>query len=133
MQLIEKIVVAFYKKATTDVLIGYHFRKIQESPSTEPLYPELHHFSEHIPRIVTFWKQQLNLLENDVKPTNFDILNVHRRLNIRKGELNRWVLLFKQTLEEQNKKELTEEEVIVVEKMEDKVNHFEQVFLKQLF
>jgi truncated hemoglobin YjbI len=133
MQLIENVVVAFYKKATTDILIGYHFRKIQESKSSDPLYPELNHFSEHIPRIITFWRQQLVLLLDDEKPTQFDLLNVHRKLNIRRGELNRWVLLFKETLREIKNQISDESEIKILEKLETKIDHFEGIFLKQLF
>lgn len=133
MQLIEKIVVTFYQKATTDTLIGYHFRKIQKSSSKNPLYPQIEQFSEHIPRIIKFWRQQLNLLEKKERPLPFDILNVHRKLKVRKGEINRWVLLFEETLNEQKIEALTIEEIQVIKSMRQKALHFQKIFLEHLF
>ena len=85
---IDLVVNSFYEKAKTDILIGYHFRNIQD-------------FQSHIPRIVAFWEIQLRgQSEKPIRP-QFDVLNAHIPLNIKKGELGRWLLLFKQTLEEQ--------------------------------
>jgi len=135
--ILEKVVVDFYTKATTDILIGYHFRKIQKGESKDPLYPSLHQFSSHIPRIIKFWGQQLgrelppSVKGHNVKNDQFDILKVHRNLFIRKGELNRWLLLFRQTLSEV--KELYPDELEFIEKWQQKIDHFEIIFNEKLF
>jgi len=77
-------------------MIGYHFRVIED-------------FDSHIPRIIGFWERQL-LNQTDYKSTiPFDLINVHRPLGIKLGELNRWVILFKETLNE-NKIESTDQD-----------------------
>lgn len=88
---IYSVVDAFYQKAKIDILIGYHFRNIQD-------------FDEHIPRIATFW--ELQLLGKASRPINppFDVMKVHIPLGIKRGELGRWLLLFRQTLEQQTQK-----------------------------
>lgn len=85
--LIQKVVESFYEKAREDILLGYQFAKIKD-------------FDEHIPRIIAFW--EIQLLGKTQRPVSspFDLLNVHRPLNIKRGELDRWVVLFKKTLEE---------------------------------
>lgn len=81
------VVDAFYDKAKTDVLIGYHFRNIQD-------------FEEHIPRIASFW--DLQLLGKTERPVThpFDVANLHLALSIKKGEVGRWLVLLRKTLEE---------------------------------
>jgi hemoglobin len=86
--LIIQVVQAFYEKAKSDVLIGYHFRIIPD-------------FELHIPRIAAFWEIQLQGKTNRTLEAPFDILKVHLPLNIKRGELGRWLVLFKKTLEEQ--------------------------------
>ncbi|MFP5385938.1 MAG: hypothetical protein ACLGHN_07650 [Bacteriovoracia bacterium] len=87
-QWIFDVVHSFYDKARFDVLIGYHFRNIQD-------------FDEHIPRIASFW--ELQLLGKSSRPIKepFDVMKVHVPLGIKKGELGRWLLLFRKTLDEQ--------------------------------
>ena len=82
-----QVVEAFYEKAKTDVLIGYHFRIIQD-------------FDQHIPRISTFW--ELQLLGSSVRGLSepFDVMKVHVPLQIKRGELGRWLVLFRKTLDE---------------------------------
>jgi truncated hemoglobin YjbI len=84
---IHQVVDAFYEKAKNDVLIGYHFRIIQN-------------FDEHIPRIATFW--DLQLLGASERPLTepFDVMKVHIPLQIKRGELGRWLVLFRKTLDE---------------------------------
>lgn len=80
------VIVDFYAKATHDFMIGYHFRKIES-------------FEEHFPRIANFWYLQLKgELYEKVDPP-FDLLNRHKVLGIKKGEINRWMTLFFETLE----------------------------------
>lgn len=81
------VVDSFYKKAKNDVLIGYHFRVIQD-------------FDEHIPRIATFWDIQLLGKTERTLTHPFDIPNLHLALKIKKGEVGRWLVLFRKTLEE---------------------------------
>ena len=85
--LILDIVKSFYDKATTDILIGYHFRFIDD-------------FDSHFPRIADFWQLQLtgNMDHPESKP--FDIISKHAPLKVKRGEIDRWALLFDSTLEE---------------------------------
>jgi truncated hemoglobin YjbI len=85
--LIQEIVRAFYEKAKDDVLIGYHFRNIQN-------------FDEHIPRIIAFWEIQLLGKTQQEISIPFDVLKAHVPLSIKKGELGRWLLLFRKTIDE---------------------------------
>lgn len=98
-QLFRHIVKEFYHVATTDFLIGYQFRKIQTKEGLNPLLPPIEAFESHLPRIEKFWRMIL-LGERLEDSPPFDLIGVHRNLRIRKGELDRWVLLFNQTLED---------------------------------
>lgn len=80
------IVQRFYDKAKSDILIGYHFRNIAD-------------FETHIPRIASFWEIQLLGKTHRVIDQNFDVLKAHLPLGIKKGELGRWLVLFRATLE----------------------------------
>ncbi len=80
----------FYAKATTDFLIGYHFRHITD-------------FETHIPRIATFWDIQLLGAPSRPLTESFDVINKHIPLMIKPGEVGRWVVLFSEALNEQNK------------------------------
>jgi len=121
---IEKIVTEFYEKATTDFLIGYHFRKIATTEGKDPLSPPIEAFSDHIPRITTFWEIQLTG-KTDQEFAPFDLMTIHKNLSIRKGEVGRWMLLFKEVLESHRTNEKS-----LVENWEDKLADFEEKFLK---
>jgi truncated hemoglobin YjbI len=82
-----KVVSSFYEKAKNDILIGYHFRHIKN-------------FEEHIPRIAAFWEMQLLGKTRREYGEPFDITGVHAQLGIKKGELGRWLLLFRTTLKD---------------------------------
>ncbi len=84
--LILKVIETFYDTAKVDILIGYHFRIIDD-------------FDEHIPRIADFWNLQLNGELNDRKHLPFDLLQKHLPLKINRGELDRWVKLFSENME----------------------------------
>jgi truncated hemoglobin YjbI len=87
-EFIHRLVDAFYARARNDVLIGYHFRNITD-------------FDAHIPRIAAFWDLQLlGKTARDVSEP-FDVLKVHVPLGIKRGELGRWLLLFRKTLGEE--------------------------------
>lgn len=109
------VVKAFYDKAKTDVLIGYHFRIISD-------------FDEHIPRIAAFWDIQLLGSTQKILLEPFDVMKVHIPLQIKRGELGRWLLLFKKTLDEETLKhpqfQTLKDEWLV------KLNFFEGVFLR---
>lgn len=96
--LILKVIYAFYDKAKRDVMIGYHFRVIDD-------------FDEHIPRIADFWNLQVNgeILNREHLP--FNLLQAHIPLRINTGEIFRWNKLFEETLIEYvEKNELTQEQ-----------------------
>ena len=87
MSPIERVVRSFYDKAKVDILIGYHFRNITD-------------FDTHIPRIVHFWEIQLTGAPLRMGP--FDLIGAHKPLGIKVGEVNRWVKLFLETMDEEN-------------------------------
>jgi hypothetical protein len=101
--IIEKVILEFYKKATTDVQLGYHFRKIQEFQLDEfkhhPLRPPIEAFADHLPIINEFWNRQLGA-EAKQSDIQFDLINKHFYLSLRLGELRRFHLLFNETIEE---------------------------------
>jgi hemoglobin len=109
------VVEAFYQKAKNDILIGYHFRIIEN-------------FETHIPRIAAFWNMQL--LGSPLTPQTepFDLMKVHIPLQIKRGELGRWLLLFRKTLEEQTHKH--PEHAEFKELWLIRLNFFEGVFLR---
>lgn len=108
-----KVVNSFYEKAKDDILIGYHFRNIPD-------------FNTHIPRISAFW--ELQLLGKTTRPYEggpFDVINVHMPLKIKRGELGRWLLLFRKTLEEEELPEFS----ILKNNWDEKLKNFERIFL----
>ncbi len=107
------VVKSFYDKAKTDVLIGYHFRIIPD-------------FEEHIPRIAAFWEIQLLGGTQRTLSEPFDVMKVHIPLGIKRGELGRWMVLFKKTLEEKSTEEFSDLKKIWLERL----SFFEGVFLR---
>lgn len=109
------VVDSFYQKAKNDVLIGYHFRVIKD-------------FDEHIPRIATFW--DLQLLGKTERPLShpFDIANLHLALSIKKGEVGRWLVLFRKTLEEMTASHPEMNDL--AKEWRNKLNFFEAIFLR---
>lgn len=106
-----KVVSSFYDKAKTDVLIGYHFRNIKD-------------FDEHIPRIASFWELQLLASTSRKVDPPFDVMKAHLPLGIKRGELGRWLVLFRATLNE-------DEEFNELKKQWlDKLTFFEGIFLR---
>lgn len=128
--LIESVVSAFYKKATTDILIGYQFRKIamlESQKQNHPLRPPIEAFEHHLPRISVFWKSQLLGEKIPASEGPFDLIGIHQQLSIRKGELHRWLKLFHETLEEFEGSDSEENKLL--QTWQEKLNHFESVFL----
>lgn len=127
---VASVVEAFYRKATTDVLIGYQFRKIAQAEALQqghPLKPPIEAFKHHLPRIEHFWRGQLLGAKIPATETPFDLIGIHKELKIRKGELHRWLTLFKETLEEEL---IGEEKMELKKKWLNKLAHFEEAFLK---
>ena len=109
------VVNSFYDKARVDILIGYHFRVIED-------------FDEHIPRIASFW--ELQLLGKSSRPLKepFDVMKVHLPLGIKRGELGRWLVLFRKTL--QHETSTYPDMKPLADAWEEKLKFFEGVFLR---
>jgi truncated hemoglobin YjbI len=108
-----EVVNSFYDKAKNDILIGYHFRNIPD-------------FNTHIPRISAFW--ELQLLGKTSRPFEggaFDVMNVHMPLKIKRGELGRWLLLFRKTLDEKNLPDFSS----LKDLWDERLKTFERIFL----
>jgi len=111
-----EIITSFYKTATHDPMIGYHFRHIKD-------------FDEHIPRIANFWHLQLNgRAEFDISPP-FDLISVHKPLGIKKAQIGRWVVIFKENLDLFESAENKQKFNLWLEK----VDHFSIILHKYLF
>lgn len=108
-----KIITRFYEKATFDIMIGYHFRGIED-------------FDSHIPRIASFWQLQLTGEVQDKRQLPFDLIQVHKPLKIKKAQIDRWVILFEQNLKENN----VPEQIQIL--WMDKVNHLQQILKNRL-
>ncbi|MDH5580480.1 MAG: hypothetical protein OEY33_01105 [Bdellovibrionales bacterium] len=128
--IVEEVVRDFYQKAVNDFMIGHHFRKIAEFKPTDPLETPLEAFSGHIPRIVEFWKTQLL---GHKSSESFNLISAHEYLLIKKGELGRWVVLFKEVLQNYKGKYPDHESFFLL--WEQKILHFQNKFLNstQLF
>lgn len=109
-EMIEEVVRAFYAKARTDVLIGYHFLRIAD-------------FDAHLPRIFAFWELQLLGKTDRTLTEPLDAIRAHVPLNIHTGEVNRWVKLFLETLKESSVSDSLKE------RWPPKVAHFQKIFL----
>ena len=130
-ELIEKVVTSFYEKATTDFLIGHQFRKIQEFKSGDPLAPPIEAFAHHIPRIVVFWKIQMLNLPLPSTQSSFNLPEAHAYLKIRRGELDRWVLLFNETLDSFEKSHSENSSYLdLINQWREKLDFFRKVFFR---
>lgn len=120
------MVFEFYSKATIDILIGHHFRKIQTQQGSHPLKPPMEAFQDHLPRIEQFWEVQL--LEDQIQKIEkpFDLLNIHRQMKLNPGELDRWIILFHQVLESNT----TNESIEFINKWKEKIELFRKRFKK---
>ncbi len=111
--LIFQIVYRFYERATSDIIIGHHFRHIPD-------------FNTHLPRISAFWEIQLYGKTNRNLSEGFNLINIHKPLQIKKAQVRRWIIIFKEVLEEFDQKL---EKKIKVQWIE-KLNNFEKMFLE---
>ena len=141
---IDHVVDEFYRQATTDILIGHQFRKIalkerdremKDGPiGHHPLRPPLEAFAHHLPRIKSFWYIQLLSETKTADQAPFDLIQIHRELSIRMGELNRWLVLFDGVLMQSLKEVENQEEMgQFVQLWREKVSLFENRFKKILF
>lgn len=96
---IHSLVEKFYSKAIVDPIIGFHFRKIQEFEGIDPLKPPIEAFAHHIPRIANFWRMQL-LDEKNLEETPFNLIKTHEYLGLKRGQIDRWLMLFIETINE---------------------------------
>ena len=108
-QLILTIIQSFYDRVKKDVLIGYHFRFIED-------------FESHIPRIADFWNLQINGELTDKGNLPFKLIQEHKDRGIKPAEMGRWVTIFKENLEAfEHQKLMTKKEKDL---MLEKVEHF---------
>lgn len=90
-ELIYIVVETFYQKAINDVLLNHHFARFRQEEV----------LAHHLERITSFWEMQLTGKTSvPIEGAPFQLLFTHLKLNIRKGELGRWIVLFHQTLDE---------------------------------
>lgn len=113
--LIYSVLEAFYQKATTDILIGYHFSKFSE--------PEV--LGPHLQRISSFWEMQLSGQTSVPLDRSFHLLFTHLQLKIKRGELGRWIVLFHQTLDQMSDPEI----VAVAPEWKKRIALFEERFI----
>lgn len=118
-ELIYTIVKNFYKKATTDVLIGYHFVKFLDEEVLE----------KHLIRLTSFWEMQLTGTTTVPLDHGFRLLFTHYQLNLKRGELGRWIVLFHQTLDEIEKESGHPEMKKFCDVFKQKIKFFEDRFL----
>jgi truncated hemoglobin YjbI len=122
--LIETVVRSFYEVAINDVFIGYHFRKLSKNSKLES---KLGEFESHIPNVVDFWASQL--IAGHIRRENGpNVLKLHEYLNIRKGELGRWLILFREKLNE-----FENEDAEFIQLWREKVETFEKAFTAHFF
>lgn len=129
-EFIKTVVYNFYEKASSDILIGHQFRKIAMKMGSDPLTPPMESFKFHLPRIEEFWVTQL-LGIPPMKP--FDLINKHHYLMIRKGELDRWVVLLKEVIKEVAAERSDIENLdSYISTFYSKIDQFRNIFLKVL-
>jgi len=90
---IENVIHAFYEKVIQHPTLGVFFAHIE-------------HFSEHEKRIVDFW--WISMGGKLEQPPKIDMIGKHFPLGIKQADLETWLALFSETLEQQ----LTENKAI---------------------
>ena len=126
---IREIVDNFYSKAINDVFIGYHFRKV--STSSGSLVQNLEDFKGHLPKIYAFWEIQFGLKRQSADKS-LHLFAAHDSLNLRQGEIGRWVFLFKETITEYKiaNSPLCPKAKEFLKKWEAKLSIFQDSFIK---
>ncbi len=123
---IERVTTKFYSKAINDIFIGYHFRKI--SKQSAQFEQDLSFFTEHLARINSFWLSQLLAIPRGDQSKS--LLEAHEYLNIQRGELGRWLKLFKEVLEIETTTQIEKE---IKLRWLHKLDQFEKAFMKSFF
>jgi len=83
---VETVIHLFYKKLMTNQQLGHFFEHLEN-------------FDEHEKRIVDFWWISMGgKLEN---PPKIDMIGKHFPLGIKQDDLEVWIALFSETLEQQ--------------------------------
>lgn len=127
---IDSVVTAFYKKAVSDFILAYQFKKIAQTEFVgHPLKTPIDAFEHHLPRISLFWKNQLLATPLPQGTKTFDLIKVHKALSIKRGEVGRWLILFKETLDEVLSEDQEQEQNLKKDWLE-KLAIFERAFLK---
>ncbi len=86
---IEKLLIAFYKKALTDELIGFYFTKVVAL-----------NLEKHLPIITQFWESIL-LNTQQYSGNMFQIhQHIHQLSAFKPEHFDRWVQLFQETVTE---------------------------------
>ena len=116
---IHKVVESFYRKVIPDILIGYHFRKFEN--------PEV--LAHHLDRLTGFWEMQLMQTLSVPLEKPFSLIFTHAQLGLRTGELGRWVMLFKETINEFDQKTTNPQEKAILEIWRVKIEFFQAKFL----
>ena len=118
-ELIDSVVQGFYDRAKIDIIIGYHFRHIDD-------------FGQHIPKIQRFWYLILGELPIDLKKKYLElgipqnIIHAHAYLKIKSGEVGRWVLIFNQILDVHE----TSENKMLIDRWRLEILKFKKLFLQ---
>lgn len=113
-----KIIEGFYEYAKADVMIGYHFRFIED-------------FDTHIPKIADFWNLQVNGVMENRSHLPFHLIEKHKALGIKSAEVGRWMVLFEKNLNEQVSQNIVSKEQ--AEELMTKVNHFKDKLMEFFF
>ncbi|MEE3079458.1 MAG: hypothetical protein VX341_09000 [Bdellovibrionota bacterium] len=123
---IDEVVESFYRKAINDIFIGYQFKKISNNPDN--LNQVLSDFKPHLLRIKNFWYQQFSL-PSEIETSERTLFHAHDKLNIRRGELGRWMTLFKEELSLSK----IEKTLVFRDQWLQKIEKFEKAFVKKYF
>jgi hypothetical protein len=91
-KIVDGVVLRFYQRCLQDFLIGYYFQGKSDF------------FTKNIPRLQSFWFRDLakslglNYAKQEFAIENLQLLRPHLPLNLKRGEIGRWSLLFQETL-----------------------------------
>ncbi len=85
---IELVIKKFYDKLLVDELVGFLFNEVVQL-----------NLSEHLPKLVDFWEDQLlNSKKYSGNPMRVH-MNLHLKEPLKKEYFDRWLLLFNQTVD----------------------------------
>jgi truncated hemoglobin YjbI len=116
---IEWVVRDFYHTASEDILIGYFFERVD--------------MMSHIPKIISFWHYDLMLsTQSSPLPPRPDVSLIpsHQPMVIRQGHLDRWVVLFEESL--RRSLLLFPETEVLVDPWKKSLKNYKRIFEKHL-